>query len=163
MFGKAYKRERRIRIYLIINVSYQNIMKFKIYNFLSADAKIIRKQVFMEEQGFKNEFDDIDNISFHIVMYDENRPVATCRVYEDIVKNEYILGRLSVVKEYRGMSLGAKMIGEAERIVKEKGGTSIRLHAQCRVTPFYGQQGYKEYGVIEDDEGCPHIWMKKQL
>lgn len=138
-------------------------MKFKIYNFLSADAKIIRKQVFMEEQGFKNEFDDIDNISFHIVMYDENRPVATCRVYEDIVKNEYILGRLSVVKEYRGMSLGAKMIGEAERIVKEKGGTSIRLHAQCRVTPFYGQQGYKEYGVIEDDEGCPHIWMKKQL
>ncbi len=138
-------------------------MKFKIYNFLSDDAKIIRKQVFMEEQGFKNEFDDIDNISFHIVMYDENRPVATCRVYEDIVKNEYILGRLSVVKEYRGMSLGAKMIGEAERIVKEKGGTSIRLHAQCRVTPFYGQQGYKEYGVIEDDEGCPHIWMKKQL
>lgn len=138
-------------------------MKFKIYNFLSDDAKIIRKQVFMEEQGFKNEFDDIDNISFHIVMYDENRPVATCRVYEDIVKNEYILGRLSVVKEYRGMSLGAKMIGEAERIVKEKGGTSIRLHAQCRVTPFYGQQDYKEYGVIEDDEGCPHIWMKKQL
>lgn len=138
-------------------------MKFKIYNFLSDDEKIIRKQVFMEEQGFKNEFDDIDNISFHIVMYDENRPVATCRVYEDIVKNEYILGRLSVVKEYRGMSLGAKMIGEAEKIVKEKGGTSIRLHAQCRVTPFYGQQGYKEYGVIEDDEGCPHIWMKKQL
>ncbi len=138
-------------------------MKFKIYNFLSDDAKIIRKQVFMEEQGFKNEFDDIDNISFHIVMYDENRPVATCRVYEDIVKNEYILGRLSVVKEYRGMSLGAKMIGEAERIVKEKGGTSIRLHAQCRVTPFYGQQGYKEYGAIEDDEGRPHIWMKKQL
>lgn len=138
-------------------------MKFKIYNFLSDDAKIIRKQVFMEEQGFKNEFDDIDNISFHIVMYDENRPVATCRVYEDIVKNEYILGRLSVVKEYRGMSLGAKMIGEAEKIVKEKGGTSIRLYAQCRVTPFYGQQGYKEYGVIEDDEGCPHIWMKKQL
>lgn len=138
-------------------------MKFKIYNFLSDDAKIIRKQVFMEEQGFKNEFDDIDNISFHIVMYDETRSVATCRVYEDIVKNEYILGRLSVVKEYRGMSLGAKMIGEAERIVKEKGGTSIRLHAQCRVTPFYGQQGYKEYGVIEDDEGCPHIWMKKQL
>ncbi len=43
-------------------------MKFKIYDFLSADAKIIRKQVFMEEQGFKNEFDDIDNISFHIVM-----------------------------------------------------------------------------------------------
>ena len=138
-------------------------MKFKIYNFLSDDAKIIRKQVFMEEQGFKNEFDDIDNISFHIVMYDENRPVATCRVYEDIVKNEYILGRLSVVKEYRGMSLGAQMIGEAERIVKEKGGTSIRLHAQCRVTTFYGQQGYKEYGVIEDDEGCPHIWMKKLL
>lgn len=42
-------------------------MKFKIYDFLSADAKIIRKQVFMEEQGVKNEFDDIDNISYSYV------------------------------------------------------------------------------------------------
>ena len=42
-------------------------MKIKIYDFLSADAKIIRKQVFMEEQGVKNEFDDIDNISYSYV------------------------------------------------------------------------------------------------
>ena len=63
-----------------------------------------------------------------------------------------------------GLRMHTKMSEEEiERIVKEKGGTSIRLHAQCRVTPFYGQQGYEEYGVIEDDEGCPHIWMKKQL
>ena len=30
----------------------------KIYNFLCTEAKTIREKVFMEEQGFKNEFDD---------------------------------------------------------------------------------------------------------
>ena len=32
----------------------------KIYNFLCTEAKTIREKVFMEEQGFKNEFDEYD-------------------------------------------------------------------------------------------------------
>ena len=33
----------------------------------------------------------------------------------------------------------------------------------CRVKKFYIKSGYVEFGAVEDDEGCPHIWMKKQL
>lgn len=35
-------------------------VQVKIYNNLPAEAAAIRKSVFMEEQGFTNEFDDID-------------------------------------------------------------------------------------------------------
>lgn len=42
---------------------------------------MIRIKVFMEEQGFKNEFDDIDNRAIHIVLYKEGKPVGTCRVF----------------------------------------------------------------------------------
>lgn len=30
-------------------------------------------------------------------------------------------------------------------------------------TDFYETIGYTQYGEIEDDQGCPHIWMKKEL
>ena len=52
-------------------------MIFKTYDFLTDDVKIIRQKVFMEEQGFENEFDGIDDTAIHIVLYDEKTPVAT--------------------------------------------------------------------------------------
>ena len=37
----------------------------------SPDARAIRQSVFVEEQGFEYEFDDIDEIALHLVLYDE--------------------------------------------------------------------------------------------
>ncbi len=37
----------------------------------------------------------------------------------------------------------------------------MKLHAQCRVKNFYEKSGYQAYGEIDEDEGCPHIWMRK--
>ena len=45
-------------------------------------AKEIRETVFVNEQGFHNEFDEIDNTAAHLVLFDENEvPIATCRVF----------------------------------------------------------------------------------
>jgi len=41
----------------------------KKYNYLSEDVIRIRQTVFMEEQGFQNEFDEVDKTATHIVMY----------------------------------------------------------------------------------------------
>lgn len=139
-------------------------MKTVVFDFLSDDAKIIRKKVFMDEQGFENEFDDIDKIASHIVMYnDKEEPIATCRLFESSEQNKFIFGRLAVIMSCRGMNIGTKMIKEAEKIALKKGGVSMSLHAQCRVKSFYEKLGYTEFGEIDDDEGCPHIWMSKQL
>ncbi len=139
-------------------------MKVVVFDYLSDDAKMIRKKVFMDEQGFENEFDDIDKVASHIVMYNEKEePVATCRLFESSEKNKYIFGRLAVILSYRGMNIGTKMIKEAEKLVLKKGGISMSLHAQCRVKSFYEKSGYTESGEIDDDEGCPHIWMSKQI
>lgn len=50
-------------------------MNTKTYTTLPQEAKDIRIKVFMKEQGFENEFDDIDQISSHIVVFDETKPV----------------------------------------------------------------------------------------
>ena len=138
-------------------------MYVKTYDYLPEDAKKIRLEVFVEEQGFQNELDDTDNIATHLVLYDNDAPIATCRVFEGKNNNEYILGRLAVIKDYRGNNIGKLLIKEAEKCVLEKQASSLILHAQCRVKNFYEKSGYCEFGEIEDDEGCPHIWMKKDL
>lgn len=148
---------------ITIKIKGNDEMVFQIYDFLSDDAKRIRESVFMEEQGFKNEFDDIDDFAIHIVLYEDKIPVATCRIFKEDDSQTYTLGRLAVMKPYRGKNIGTRMLKEAEKIVIQKNGNAIKLHAQCRVTDFYARVGYSSYGIIENDEGCPHIWMKKTL
>ena len=139
-------------------------MKILIYDCLPDEAKQIRQRVFVEEQGFCNEIDEIDNVAEHFVVYmDEAMPVATCRVFWDGVIKGYVVGRFAVYKEYRGKKIGSAMMKEAEKHVQEIGGKCIVLHAQCQVSEFYRKLGYAEYGEVENIEGCPHVWMKKEL
>lgn len=136
-------------------------MNIKHYSYLPDDAKAIRQAVFVDEQGFKNEFDDIDGDCVHIVIYDGEKPIATGRYY--IENGNYTIGRVAVLKPYRGTGLGVQIVREAERLIKLDGGDSVVLHAQCRVKPFYEKQGYSAFGEIDYDEYCPHCYMKKEL
>lgn len=138
-------------------------MIIKEFNYLPEESKFIRNEVFVTEQGFVNEFDVIDDISTHLVMYDEDIPVATCRIFYDEEKKSNVVGRIAVIKSYRGKHLGAKILNAAEKVVERHNGNSIMLSAQVRVSDFYKKQGYKTYGEAYLDEDCPHICMKKSL
>ena len=137
-------------------------MRISVYESLPNDAKKIRKAVFINEQGFQNEFDEIDNKAVHIVLYSEDEePIATCRVFWDPSMNTYVLGRLAVIEKYRGKNIGSTMLKEAERYVQKKEGKTLILHAQCRAVGFYKKSGFIEFGDVDNDESCPHIWMRK--
>jgi len=138
-------------------------MEIKRYKTLPDEAKEIRTKVFIEEQGFKNEFDDLDSHINHLVMFDNEKPIGTCRFYFDKDKNLWIFGRLAVIKEYRGKHLGEKLLKSAEEYMLESGGSEIWLHAQTYAENFYSKYGYTTCSGIEYDEHCPHIWMKKNL
>ena len=135
-------------------------MKTKVYAYLPEEAKMIRENVFVEEQGFKNEFDDIDQIAKHIVIFESQKPMATCRIYYSKQRKSYILGRIAVLKEYRGKKLGSALLKAAE---KETIGDKIELLAQERAAVFYEKNGYKQLDEHELDEGCPHVWMRKEI
>lgn len=295
------------------------ILEFRTYNRLPDEARVVRTEVFMQEQGFVNEFDATDAIAKHIVAFIDNVPIGTCRIFEDdghdyheavptngnavdtvagiespvnsqAIENEvivsgrandsevgassqvkaseaaenremagpevlampneiqsktaeasphnlvwqdlpddewnvawreeqertqkvvkevapdvsvevppmlsiksspknfkeerevgvvrssasldgamavegqgYIIGRVAVVKAYRGKKIGAYILKDAAREIKNLGGTHIRLAAQVQARGFYETLGYEAYGDEFDDEGCPHIWMQKNL
>lgn len=81
----------------------------KIYNFLCTEAKTIREKVFMEEQGFKNEFDEYDEMVPHAVLFMEGCAVATGRLLPGERSGDFIIGRVAVLPEFRGRNLGAQI------------------------------------------------------
>ena len=138
-------------------------MVIKIFDEIPKEARFIRETVFLDEQGFEKEYDENDNVSKHIVIYDESTAVATCRVYWDKEVNCHHVGRIAVLKPYRGKGYGEKILLNAERVAKEKGADSISLSAQVRASGFYEKLGYKKHGEIYFDEYCEHIAMKKDI
>ena len=138
-------------------------MEIKVYNTLPKDALHLRITVFVDEQGFVDEVDEFDNIATHLVMYDNEKPIATCRFFLKEDNETYMFGRLCVLKKYRGKSLGREMLKKVEEIVKEKGGKAIILHSQYHAKDFYIRCGFTQQGEIDYKQNKPHAWMRKEV
>ena len=140
-------------------------MKYQLFiNELPETAIDIRYQVFTLEQGFAKEddLDELDNKSIHIIVYIDDKPVATARMFLEDEKT-YHIGRLAVLKDYRSQHVGSFILKTFEEKAKELGGTLMRLGSQYDKTEFYIKNGYKKFGDIFDDAGYPHIMMIKEL
>lgn len=133
------------------------------------DARLVRTRVFMEEQGFQDEFDAVDDDprTIHVTLYVDDALVGCARTFPDPdhpdQPGRWVFGRLAVLPEARHGGFGGKLLAESERLALEAGATEMHLHAQCRVASFYERTGYEQYGPVELDEHVEHIWMKKAL
>lgn len=126
------------------------------------DAKLLRQNIFVKEQQFKNEFDDYDKKSVHVVAYKNNNPVATARYYSDD-NGAYHIGRIAVSKNFRRQHIGEKIVSFCEQRISDLGGKTILISSQERVKGFYKKLGYNEYGEPYMDEHISHINMKKEI
>ncbi len=133
------------------------------YEHLPEDSAAIRREVFMEEQGFKNEFDDIDSSASHVVLYINDEPAVTGRFFKKHESNVWIVGRIAVRQKFRGRLLGSKILEAVENEISKRGGKKVMLAAQVKALPFYQKAGYEETGEPFMDEYCPHIWMRKEF
>ena len=92
--------------------------------------------------SLREEFDEHDTDGTHyIVLLDDGYPIATCRFYE-ISAIAVILGRVVVLPEYRGKSIGRKVVDEAEKWIKELGYDEIIIDSRVEVVSFYEKLGY---------------------
>lgn len=127
-------------------------------------AKTVRQEVFMREQGFQNEFDDLDPLAYHIVVYDGEKPIATGRTYPKSHDGKtYAIGRIAVLRDYRGQHLGEFVVSRLEEIARQLAAEYTHLSAQIQARGFYEKLGYAGFGSIYLDEYCPHIAMGKKL
>lgn len=124
-------------------------------------AAEIRRLVFIEEQGFSNEFDNVDKLAYHAVIFDGETPVACGRYYGSC--DPFHIGRIAVIPGYRGKGVGAVIMKALEEFARENGAAELTLSAQTRAAAFYEKLGFRRVGEEYPDESCPHIEMRKQL
>lgn len=125
----------------------------------------MRKKVFMEEQGYEDEFDDIDDFATHITLHVDGACVACARCFpEEEGSSRYVIGRVATLPAWREHGFGRLLVNECECVAREAGATELCLHAQARLEPWYGSMGYTRFGDVDyEDEGQPHVWMEKKL
>ena len=129
------------------------------------DAFEVRGKVFMQEQGYENEFDAIDDFCGYVVLYDGEKAVGTGRFFPDPEKPDTaIFGRIAVLKPYRGRELGRRIMEELEKAALMAGAKRLELVAQEYAVPFYEKCGFSlSDDEILYDEGNPHRRMGKNF
>ena len=127
------------------------------------DSFTIRRKVFMEEQGYRNEFDGIDDTCGFVVLYADKKAVGTGRFFPSETDGTLaVFGRIAVLKEFRGLELGRRIVEELEKAARAEGFRGAVLTAQEYAVPFYGKCGFSlSDDEILYDEGNPHRRMEK--
>jgi predicted GNAT family N-acyltransferase len=133
------------------------------------DLKIafhIRKEVFVDEQGFAlefefDEFDTLNALSEHILVYYNEKPVGTGRLR--VVDGLGKLERICILEPYRKFGLGKIILKTLEEIAKEQGITQVKLHGQTQAEGFYKKLGYRTSSDVFMEDGGPHLLMIKEL
>jgi predicted GNAT family N-acyltransferase len=129
-------------------------------------AYAIRHAVFVEEQGIpaELEIDDYDPIAEHALAFVNGQCVATARIYLDEQDpSKAKIGRMAVLRGFRGQGIGTALLGEAIRAGMMQGATVFELHAQQTAAPFYAKLQFKPDGAIFDEVGIPHQRMRLVL
>ncbi|MGI6076204.1 MAG: GNAT family N-acetyltransferase [Pyramidobacter sp.] len=139
-------------------------MEFEKAYAVSDGERMIRQRVFVDEQGYENEFDEIDGApgTCHILALLEGVPAGCCRVFPE-GPGQWRIGRVAVLPEFRRRGIASALLKEAEDYLRAQGAKSVRVGAQCTAEPLYRRSGYVVCGSIFYDEKTPHVPMIKNL
>lgn len=117
----------------------------------------IREIVFMREQGVPEEleWDGLDPACLHVLAWnDSGTAIGTARLQPDGK-----IGRMAVLKEWRGRGVGRAMLRTLLQAAIERGLTMVELAAQTQAIGFYERAGFRVSGDIFMDAGIPHRRM----
>ena len=121
----------------------------------------IRTSVFVEEQHVpaELEWDGLDELCTHVIGETrQSEPIGTGRLLPD-----GHIGRIAVVKEWRGRGVGSAILTELIAAAREKGCDRVILNAQTHALKFYAGFGFE---IVSDefmDAGIPHRTMRAML
>ena len=120
------------------------------------ELRRIREAVFVVEQSVpaELEWDAEDADAVHFLAYEGNYPVGTIRL---LPSGE--IGRLAVLKDWRGLGLGQALLHAAISEAEQRGLRQQRLIAQVQAAPFYAKQGFKIVSEEYLDAGIAHVDM----
>ncbi|PJG43133.1 GNAT family acetyltransferase [Acinetobacter tandoii] len=127
---------------------------------LQCDAKPIREQVFIQEQGIAeaDEWDAQDQVSQHFVVYADEHPIATARLLPN-----HSIGRVAVLAAHRGQGIGKLLMLDMIQQAQQQQRPLLQLSSQVHAIAFYQNLGFEVRGEAYLECGIPHIEMQMNL
>jgi ElaA protein len=128
-------------------------------------AMRLRQEVFVVEQDCPYlDADGQDPACLHLLGWDGDALVAYVRVFPPgaSAHPEVVIGRVVVHGARRGEGLGRAVMLEAHaRIDAAWRRPPMWLSAQAHLEPWYGSLGYAVCGEGYDEDGIPHLPMRR--
>ncbi|MET7767539.1 GNAT family N-acetyltransferase [Nocardia sp. NPDC005366] len=123
----------------------------------------LRVEVFVVEQ--KCAYPELDGLDLlpetrHFWLDDEGEIISTLRLleeHENGVKS-FRIGRLCTAAPVRGHGYTTRLLKAA---LAEVGSATVRINAQTYLVDMYAKFGFKPDGEEFDDDGVPHLPMRK--
>ncbi len=123
-----------------------------------AELTSVRRAVFIEEQNVPEsiELDARDPHCHHVLACDKaGCPIGTARI-----DTNGKIGRMAVLREYRGVGVGREMLRVIMDCGRANGITDFYLWAQISAVGFYKKMGFKPSGDEFEEAGITHINMR---
>ena len=143
----------------------KNNLKVEIAKWIDdhTQLKNIREQVFIQEQKVtpELEWDGMDENAMHFLVFKDEEAIGCARAV--VIKNYMQLGRMAVLKEYRGQGIGSALLEKAIVTAKLNQISSIHISAQFYAIDFYLKFGFKVMSDIYLDAEIPHRDMTLKL
>jgi len=125
---------------------------------LAEKAFLIRKTVFVEEQGVDAALEyDHEEEARHYLLFLGEKPIATARWRE--TEKGIKLERFAVLPQFRNRGIGEVILKEVLKDVSSSGKV-IYLHSQIKAVPFYQRNGFYKVGEQFTEAGIEHFFMK---
>ena len=123
-------------------------------------ASPIRFEVFVREQRVppEIELDDMDARCLHALAFHHETAVGTARLLPD-----GHIGRMAVLKAWRGKGVGAAMLSRLIEAARARGDREVALSAQVHAVRFYRVHGFVEEGAEYEEAGIAHQAMRRVL
>jgi len=123
--------------------------------------RAIRLAVFVVEQNVPEalEWDGADSECAHAIAENmASAPIGCARLLRD-----GHIGRMAVLKQYRGCGVGTALLEQLIALARERGNDRAILNAQTHAMPFYRRFGFVADGPEFSEAGIPHQAMSLPL
>ena len=124
------------------------------------DILAIRHRVFTVEQQVDAslDFDGLDGLATQALAYSDGIAIGTGRILTD-----GHIGRIAVLKEYRGKGVGSDIIQTLLNQAEKRGLPKVFLGAQVTAIPFYEKLGFSAAGENYMEANILHTPMERTI
>jgi predicted GNAT family N-acyltransferase len=125
------------------------------------ELRLLRTTVFIVEQHVPValEWDGLDAGARHVLARNRaGEPVGAGRLLPDGQ-----IGRMAVLKEWRGRGIGSALLDTLLRIARTAGLRAVFLNSQTYIIGFYSRRGFRVVSSEFMEAGIPHVRLARSL